>query len=52
MRLSLWPTYRRRDNPNAALVKNLTKIETEIRTEIAREQVTVWTKEQIKKVYG
>ena len=36
-----WRTYRRRDNPNAALVKNLTKIENEIRTEIARSQVAL-----------
>ena len=34
-----WRTYRRRDNPNAALVRNLGKIESEIRTEIALKQV-------------
>ena len=41
MRLSLWPPYRRRDNPNAALVRNLGKIERDLRTEIAREQVAL-----------
>ena len=34
-----WRNYRRRDNPNAALVRNLGKIESDLRTEIAREQV-------------
>ena len=33
-----WRTYRRRDNPNAALVRNLWKIESDLRTEIAKEQ--------------
>ena len=36
-----WRTYRRRDNPNAALVRNLGKIESDLRTEIAREQVAL-----------
>ena len=34
-----WRTYRRRDNPNMALVRNLGKIESALRTEIALKQV-------------
>lgn len=50
----LWKHYSKKyvDNDSVKMILSLHKIEKQLRKEIAETQVTYWSKERIRKVYG